>query len=171
VEKNIGLPLEIRGWAKQAIHDATAEMLKVVGLEGFERHYPHELSGGMLKRVLFARTLVYKPTVMLLDEPFGALDAQMRLVLQTELMDLWDRTGVTIVLVTHDIDEAVSLSDRVVVLSGRPSSIAEILDVDLPRPRDLVGVKYEPGFRKISESIWRTIVESESSGRLGTVAP
>jgi NitT/TauT family transport system ATP-binding protein len=168
VEKNIALPLEIRGRTKGEIRDATTEMLKVVGLEGFEHHYPHELSGGMLKRVLFARTLVYEPTVMLLDEPFGALDAQMRLVLQTELMELWNRTGVTIVLVTHDIDEAVSLSDRVVVLSGRPSSVAEILDVDLPRPRNLVGVKYEPGFREISESIWRTIVEGESSGGLGT---
>ena len=107
VEANIRMPLEVRGVASTRRADMVAEMISLVGLAGFERHYPHELSGGMRKRVAMARTLIYDPETLLMDEPFGALDAQLRLVLQSELLNIWRRTGKTIVFVTHDLDEAV----------------------------------------------------------------
>jgi NitT/TauT family transport system ATP-binding protein len=112
------------------------ELIDLVRLSGFEGHYPKELSGGMQQRAALARALATDPAVLLMDEPFGALDAQTRVELQAELLAIWERTGKTVVFVTHSIDEALYLADRVYVLSSRPASVQAVLDVDLPRPRD-----------------------------------
>jgi len=113
------------------------EYLEMVGLKGFEAHYPKELSGGMMQRVAIARALANDPDVLLMDEPFGALDAQTRIIMQELLVNLWQRTPKTIVFVTHDIDEALFLSERVYIMTARPGRIKQVLDVDLPRPRSL----------------------------------
>ena len=141
---NLELPLEIRGASKEERRERTARYLSMVGLAGSESHYPGELSGGMRKRLLLARSLIYDPECLLMDEPFGALDAQLRLSMHEVLQRIWMETGKTIVFVTHDIDEAVSLADRVVVMSARPGRIKTIERIDLPRPRDVYRGRYDP---------------------------
>jgi len=128
-------PLE-RGVRKSEARIRTKNVIQLVGLTGFEHRLPHELSGGMRQRVALARVLVNEPRILLLDEPFGALDAQTRLLMQEELESLWMRTKPTVLLVTHSIDEAVFLSDRVVVMTASPGRIKEVMTIDLPRPRD-----------------------------------
>lgn len=153
-EENIGLPLEIQHRSSSDRTRLVAGALDTVGLGGFARHYPGELSGGMRKRVTLARTLVYEPETLLMDEPFGALDAQLRLVLHQELLSLWQRSGTTIVFVTHDLAEAVSLADRVVVMTARPGRIKTIQEIDLPRPRDVANVRFTPRFAELHELLW-----------------
>ena len=128
VESNVRLPLELRGLPKALIGERVAQVLKQVGLQGFEKAYPRQLSGGMLQRVMIARTLAYGPATYLMDEPFGSLDAQLRTRMHGELLDLWRRTGSTFVFVTHDLTEAVTLADRVVVISSRPGRIKTLWD-------------------------------------------
>nr|WP_314584360.1 ABC transporter ATP-binding protein [uncultured Pseudomonas sp.] len=132
---NIAVGLEIRGVGKAERRERAREYLDLVGLTGFASRYPHELSGGMRQRVAIARSLVYKPDVLLMDEPFAALDAQTRETLQDELLRIWDLHKKTIVFITHSLDEAIFLSDRVAVMTPRPGRIKEIIDIDLPRPR------------------------------------
>ncbi len=134
--------------------------VELVGLKGFEHHYPHELSGGMQQRVGIARALTIDPEVLLMDEPFAALDAQMREVLQAELLKIWEQTAKTIIFITHSIDEAVYLSDRVVVLSQRPGQVRETVRVDLPQPRWSYPVRKEPRFWELREYVWELIRES-----------
>ncbi|WP_291408656.1 ABC transporter ATP-binding protein [Actinophytocola sp.] len=129
------------------------ELIEFVGLTGFERHYPGELSGGMRQRVNLARALATEPELLLMDEPFGALDAQTREQLQVELARIWQAGRVTVLFVTHDIEEAIFLSDRVVTMTGRPGTVRSVLDVDLPRPRDPT-VKRSAGFVALEEHIW-----------------
>lgn len=136
VRKNVEFGLEIAGIPKEERRKKAERYIQVVGLEGFEDHRVHELSGGMKQRVGLARALVTKPDVMLMDEPFGSLDAQTRNIMQGELLKITERTDTTIIFVTHSVDEAVYLSDRVVVLTKRPAKIKEIVNIDLPRPRD-----------------------------------
>jgi len=142
VLKNVMLPIEIllsNGTLegdKSEYRTRAEELLELVGLDGFENAYPGELSGGMQQRVSICRGLVYDPPVLLMDEPFGALDALTRETLNAELLDIWSTTGKTILFVTHNLEEAVYLSDRVVVLSSRPGRIRDIVDIDLARPRD-----------------------------------
>jgi len=132
-----------------------ALFLERVGLADFEDHYPSELSGGMRKRVSIARTLIDDSVnVVLMDEPFGPLDAQTRLVLQDELMQLWHESGHTIVFVTHDIVEAIALSDRIAIFTSAPGAIKNVREIDLPRPRDVFHIHDAPGFRQLYDSIW-----------------
>jgi len=137
VAGNVAWALEVQGVPRAKIDEAVEKHLAMIGLAEFRNHYPAELSGGMKQRVALARVLAFDPKVLLMDEPFGALDAQTREVMQEELTRLWERTGKTIVFVTHDIEEAIYLADRVVVLSARPARILEEVKIALPRPRDI----------------------------------
>jgi len=145
VAKNIALPLELAGWSRQKRHERVARMLKLVELKGFEDHHPWQLSGGMQQRVSIARALAFDPTLLLMDEPFGALDEMTRERLNMELLRIWEASGSTIVFVTHSISEAVFLSTRVVVMSPRPGRVADVVTVDLGQPRS-AETREEPRF-------------------------
>jgi len=142
LEGNVQLALENAGLAKAAKRQTVADHIRLVGLQGFESVYPHQLSGGMAQRGAIARGLVTRPRILLLDEPLGALDALTRLRLQEELVRIWKAEGVTMILVTHDVDEAIYLSDRVVVMNSDPGRIVEEIPVNLPRPRDRTGAAF-----------------------------
>jgi NitT/TauT family transport system ATP-binding protein len=158
VRRNIEMPMEIQGVAAAARRERVAELVERVGLNGFERHYPRELSGGMRRRVSLARMLVGAPETLLMDEPFGALDAQLRADMHTELLRLWQDSGQTVVFVTHDIEEALVLGDRVVVLGllGRC-----VLDrtIDLPRPRDPDELRVDPTFVELHREMTEALRE------------
>jgi len=149
VLSNVEFGLEIEGVAKEERAQIARKYLELVGLVGFENYYPHQISGGMQQRVGIARALSKKPDILLMDEPFGAVDAQTREQLQEELLKIWDQTDTTVVFVTHSIDEAIYLSDRVVVMQARPGRIKEELAVDLPRPRWEGDIKADPRFSQL----------------------
>ena len=153
---NVLLPIEILNKDRKAMVERARYLLALVGLEGFEDRYPGELSGGMQQRVSIARALVHDPKLLLMDEPFGALDAITRERLNIELLRVWQETGKTILFVTHGINEAVFLSDRVIVLSARPSKMIESLDIRLPRPR-LQEVRVEPQFGAYALQIYKSL--------------
>jgi ABC-type nitrate/sulfonate/bicarbonate transport system ATPase subunit len=134
------------------------EHIEMVGLAGFEHHYPKELSGGMMQRVAIARALANDPDVLLMDEPFGALDAQTRIIMQELLVGLWQRTSKTIIFITHDIDEAIFLSQRVYIMTARPGRIKQMLDVNLPHPRGL-DVLTSPAFSAMKRAVLDSIKE------------
>jgi len=139
------------------------ELIQLVGLTGFERHYPHELSGGMKQRVGLARALATNPEILLMDEPFAALDAQTRDLMQAELLHVWERTRKTVLFVTHSIEEAAYLSDRVIVLSARPGRSKAEIDVRLPRPRDYE-MRLSPEFNELKLAIWNALKEELKAG-------
>jgi len=157
VAENIAAPLQIAGMAKGEIAKRTESLIELVGLSGFARSYPSQLSGGMRKRAALARLLAYDPDTLLMDEPFGALDAQLRLRLQVELRRLCKQFSKTVLFVTHDLDEAVSLGDRVAVFSGRPGTIVQTLSVTLPVDRDLFRLRFDPDFTRICAGLWETM--------------
>ncbi len=150
IAKNIELPLEIMGYSADDRRRRAAELLKLVELEDFADRHPWQLSGGMQQRAAIARALSFDPKLLLMDEPFGALDEMTRERMNTELMSIWRRTGITIVFVTHSIPEAVFLSSRVVIMSARPGRIAQIVDVDLPAERSVETRETEPYFRLVT---------------------
>ncbi len=155
VIKNIELGLEIRGIDKKEREIIARYYIELVGLEGFEEMYPHDLSGGMMQRVALARALSNDPDVLLMDEPFASVDALTGENLQNELLRIWNKTKKTIVYVTHNIDEAIYLSDRVAVMSSRPARIKRIIEIEFPRPRD--EVKTSPKFPEIRQEIWNLL--------------
>jgi NitT/TauT family transport system ATP-binding protein len=151
VEDNVKLPLEIQGMDARRRQARAAEMLELVELGDFLRHYPWQLSGGMQQRVAIARALAFEPAILLMDEPFGALDEMTRERMNSEVQRIWERTGTTVVFVTHSIPEAVFLSSRVVVMSARPGRITKVIDIDLPRPRDEESRESERYFELVTE--------------------
>ena len=161
VEGNVELGLELKGVAARERKKQTADLIKLVGLKGFAQHYPHELSGGMKQRVGLARALATEPEVLLMDEPFAALDAQTRDLMQTELLQIWERTQKTVLFVTHSIEEAAYLSDRVIVMTARPGRTKDVLRIGLSRPRDYE-MRLTPEFNEIKLSIWEVLKEELS---------
>ena len=162
VAGNVAWGLEAQGFPRDKIEETVRKYLEMMGLADFRNHFPAELSGGMKQRVALARVLAFDPKVLLMDEPFGALDAQTRETMQEELTRLWERTGKTIVFVTHDIEEAVFLGDRVVVLTARPARVREEVRIDLPRPRDLT-IKKSSECHRYRNYIWDLIRSEVSS--------
>ena len=164
---NARLGPELNGTASESERQRTLGLLKLVGLAGFEQHYPDQLSGGMRQRVNLARALAVDPKLLLMDEPFSALDAQTREIMQTELLRIWEEGRKTVLFVTHQIDEAIFLSDQVVVFARNPGRIKEIIDIDLPRPRALA-MKRTPVFAKYVDHIWSLIEHDVRESALST---
>jgi NitT/TauT family transport system ATP-binding protein len=170
VEANIAYGLELQGrLGKRALRERCRAFIELVGLAGFAEHYPHELSGGMRQRVNIARALVMEPELLLLDEPFAALDAQTREFMQIELKKILARAKTTALFVTHQIDEAIFLADRVAVFSARPARIKETIDIDLPEKRTL-DLKHETAFFALEQRVWRLIEEEATATGMMTVA-
>ncbi|MDR7555870.1 MAG: ABC transporter ATP-binding protein [Armatimonadota bacterium] len=151
---NVALPLVLRGVPPARARQDARDWMHRVGLAGFEHHYPSQLSGGMRKRVALAMTMVYRPAIILMDEPFGALDVQTRNLMENELLALWAQTRSTILFVTHDLEEAIALSDRVIVLTRRPGRVKATYPVELARPRDVTEVRGSEAFVAIYRRIW-----------------
>ena len=168
--RNVELPLEIAGVPKAERGRRARELIKLVGLEGFEERHPRELSGGMKQRISIARTLAFEPRIMLMDEPFGALDEQTRLLLGDKILQIWQEIRQTTLLITHNITEAVQMSDRVVVMTHRPGRIKRIIDIDLPRPRSSESIT-DKAFGDYVAMIWRDLREEASRHMSETEAP
>jgi NitT/TauT family transport system ATP-binding protein len=146
-----------RGASHADADERAREWITRVGLAGFERYYPHQLSGGMRKRVALAQTLITGPRILLMDEPFSALDVQTRVLMENELLALWSTTGASVVFVTHDLEEAIALSDRVVVITAGPGTVKGTYEVDLPRPRNIAEIRFQPRFVQLYEEIWNDL--------------
>jgi NitT/TauT family transport system ATP-binding protein len=160
VEANVALGPMFRGAPKKEALAMARDWLKVVGLAGFEQHFPHQLSGGMRKRVSLAAALINKPSILLMDEPFSALDVQTRAIMSNELLTLWERTKPSVMFVTHDLEEAISLADKVVVITAGPGTVKAVFDVDLPRPRGAVqDIRFTPRFLELYQQIWEALRE------------
>ena len=164
LRQNVEFPLLLRGVAPDERRERSGRFLTLAGLSGFEDHYPHQLSGGMQKRGAIIRTLVYAPDVVLMDEPFGALDAQTRMVMQNELLALWQQQRTTILFVTHDLAEAVALADNVILLGKQPTRIKADFAIDVPRPRNVFEPFSMPGFVETYERIWATFKSEVALG-------
>jgi NitT/TauT family transport system ATP-binding protein len=146
-----------RGRAKGEAIALAKDWIRRVGLTGFESHYPHQLSGGMRKRVALAQTFINGPEILLMDEPFSALDVQTRVLMQDELLQHWSAASASVVFVTHDLEEAIALADRVFVLTAGPATVKAVYDIDLPRPRLTAEIRYQPRFIEISRVIWNDL--------------
>ncbi len=148
------------GRSKTEAHALARDWIARVGLSGFEDHYPHQLSGGMRKRAGLAAALINEPRVLLMDEPFGALDVQTKAIMSNELLALWEETRPTVLFITHDLEEAIALADRVAVMTVGPGSIKAVFDIDLPRPRGAVQeIRFEPRFLELYQQIWEALRE------------
>ena len=158
VRKNVEFGLKLRGLPAGDRADIARRFIHQVGLDGFDNHYPGQLSGGMMQRVALARALANDPAVLLMDEPFGALDSQTRSLMQELLLDIWQQSSKTVLFITHDIDESVLLGDRVYVMSARPGHIKEMVEIDLPRPRS-VEMLTSPEFMRLKRQIMHSIHE------------
>jgi NitT/TauT family transport system ATP-binding protein len=154
VLENAELGLEIRGVDRQERRSAAVRLLEKVGLNGFERSYPFELSGGMKKRAAIVRTLAYDPEIIFMDEPFVGLDVQTRDMLEEDILKIWQETRKTIVFVTHDLAEAITLADRIILMTGRPGTIKSQYLTKLPRPRSAAEIKFTPQFTRLHKQIW-----------------
>jgi NitT/TauT family transport system ATP-binding protein len=159
VLSNVMAGPRFRGVPTDQAREKARDWLARVGLSAFEDRYPHQLSGGMRKRVALAQTFVNDPKILLMDEPFSALDVQTRALMSDQLLELWAGTGSSVVFVTHDLDEAIALADRVVVMTAGPATVKEIFTVDLPRPRTVEAVRLEPRFVELYREIWASLGE------------
>jgi NitT/TauT family transport system ATP-binding protein len=159
---NVAYGLRLAGAPEEEIQRKVTEQIKLVKLTGFEKAYPYQLSGGMQQRCGLARALALEPSVLLLDEPFGAIDAQTREILQFELLRIWESRPIAMVFITHSIDEAVLMGDRVVILKGRPSSVFEIVDVGLQHPRTRATLS-DPRFAEVREYVWSTVMQEAAA--------
>lgn len=165
VEQNIAYGLKINGTPKAEIKEIVAHLIESVGLQSFEKVYPDTLSGGMQQRVAIARTLALKPSIILMDEPFGALDAQTRVTMQDLLLKIWDETACTVLFVTHDVEEAIYLADFIHIMSARPASIAETIQVPFERPRT-AAMRAQPEFRALQQRILQSLRETPGAGQV-----
>lgn len=161
---NVQIGLDIRGVPKSERLARSTQLLEMVGLQGFEHYYPHQVSGGMRKRVMLTRTLAYNPDVILMDEPFGALDAHTRMILQAELLRIWDQARKTIIFVTHDLTEAILVAQRIILLTQRPARIKQIYEINFPYPRDPFELRGLAEFAQIEASIWQALREEFVNG-------
>ncbi|SFI98650.1 NitT/TauT family transport system ATP-binding protein [Paenibacillus sp. UNC496MF] len=164
VLQNIRLPLAIKGLPEREQVREANRLLQVVGLEGFAGFYPKQLSGGMRKRVALARTFAYDPDIYLMDEPFGPLDAQTRVKIGEQFLHMWEAVGKSVLFITHDIEEAIALSDRVIVMSPRPGRIKAEFDIRLPRPRPFYDIRFEPAFKELQKEIWAQMADAGAGG-------
>jgi NitT/TauT family transport system ATP-binding protein len=164
VGENVGLPLLFRGVDAAAARPRVAEWIARIGLTGFEHYHPYQLSGGMRKRVGLAMTMVYEPEIVLMDEPFGALDVQTRNLMENDLLDIWAQFRRTVVFVTHDLEEAIALSDRIVVMTASPGRVKSIYPIDLPRPRSVTEIRFHPEFGRLYETIWKDLKDEVRLG-------
>jgi len=165
VETNVRFGLMTRGVPEVEAAPRVEAALRLVGLTKFRKHYPHQLSGGMRQRSAIARAFVTDPAMLLMDEPFAALDAQNRVILQAELVRIWGQTGKTLIYVTHSIEEALALGDRCVVMTAQPGRIKQIIDVPFPHPRDLLTLSASAEFGKLKLDIWRVLEEEVNRAR------
>ena len=157
---NVALGPVFRGVPKKEAESQAREWVHRVGLAGFEDHHPHQLSGGMRKRTSLAAALINEPSILLMDEPFGALDVQTKAMMSNELLDLWEQTKPSVIFVTHDLEEAIALADQVVVMTVGPGTVKAIYDIDLPRPRGAVQeIRFEPRFLELHHQIWESLRE------------
>lgn len=170
VYENVEYGLRVRGASAKKRDAVVSEMLGIVGLRSFAEAYPYQLSGGMRQRVALARALANDPEVLLMDEPFGALDEQNRVLLQDELLRIWDDTDKTVLFVTHSIDEALALGDRVLVMSAGPGRIKDEVSVPFPRPRKVYDLKREPEFGELTYSIWESLRDEVNAARAAEIA-
>jgi NitT/TauT family transport system ATP-binding protein len=171
---NVAMGPLFRGVPKKAAFADARDWLRLVGLAGFEDHHPHQLSGGMRKRVSLAAALINEPSILLMDEPFGALDVQTKAIMSNELLTLWDQTRPSVVFVTHDLEEAIALADRVVVMTAAPGTVKAVFDIDLPRPRGAVQeIRFGTRFGELHQQIWESLRDEveQAYARTAAVAP
>ena len=169
---NVAAGPRYRGVPKAEARDRARAWVQKVGLAGFEGYHPHQLSGGMRKRVALAQTLINEPSILLMDEPFGALDVQTKAIMQNELLTLWDKTRPSVIFVTHDLEEAIALADQVVVMTAAPGTVKAVHHIDLPRPRGAVQeIRFEPRFLELHHQIWESLREEVERAYARTAAP
>ena len=154
---NVAAGPTFRGVAKADANERAREWLRRVGLSQFADHHPHQLSGGMRKRVALAQSLINEPAILMMDEPFSALDVQTRSIMSNELLGLWEQSRPSVIFVTHDLEEAIALADRVVVMTAGPGTVKDVYDIDLPRPRQVPEIRFDPRFVELYEEIWNTL--------------
>ncbi|WP_237659272.1 ABC transporter ATP-binding protein [Tepidanaerobacter sp. GT38] len=159
VAENVAYSLRIRGIPKNERREIADHYLKLMGLDGFADTFPHQLSGGMKQRINVARAFVSDPEILLMDEPFGALDEQNRLILQQELLKIWEGSEKTTLFITHSIDEALVLADRIIIMTAHPGRVKAIVPIDIPRPRDILSLRSSPQFGALFQEIWRLLQE------------
>ena len=154
---NVATGPRFRGIERREADERARDWIRRVGLAGFAAHHPHQLSGGMRKRVSLAQSLINEPAILMMDEPFSALDVQTRTLMENELLQLWSATRASVVFVTHDLEEAIALADRVVVITAGPGTVKGVYRVDLPRPRNVAEIRFQPEFSRIYQEIWNDL--------------
>ncbi|SDF04970.1 ABC transporter ATP-binding protein [Sporomusa acidovorans] len=162
---NVAYGLKLRGISKKERYQIAEKYIRMIGLSKFAKAYPHQLSGGMKQRVSVARAFANDPEILLMDEPFGALDEQNRILLQQELLRIWELSKKTTVFITHSIDEALCLSDRILIMTAHPGTVKSIIDIDLPRPRDIASIRTTMHYNELFRTIWLTLREEVLKGK------